>query len=71
MIERNMATYDITVVGFAGELFAHYLPGPARIPARFDTLAEARAYADQLHAESDQIVVVLHCCQQAYCAGAR
>ena len=66
-----MTTYDITVVGFAGELFAHYLPGDSRIPARFETLAEARAYADQLHADSDQIVVVLHHCEQAYCAGAR
>lgn len=66
-----MTTYDITVVGFAGELFAHYLSEDSRIPARFETLAEARAYADHLHLQSNQIVVVLHHCQQAYCAGAR
>lgn len=65
-----MTTYDITVVGFAGELFAHYLPGDPRIPARFETLAEARAYADRLHAETGRVVVVLAACQQTYCAGA-
>lgn len=67
-------TYDITLTGFAGELFTHYLPrasaGDALIPARFATLDEARSYADQLAAKSGRTVVVLHRCQQAYCAGA-
>lgn len=65
-------TFDLTTVGFAGELFAHYIDGDfARRPANFATLDEAVAMANQVWSETGRTMVVLHRCQAVYTAGAR
>lgn len=64
-------TFNLTTVGFAGELFTHYVNGDFACPAEFATLDEAVAMANQVHSDTGRTMVVLHRCQAVYTAGAR
>jgi len=64
-------TFNLTTVGFAGDLFTHYIDGDFARPAEFATLDEAVAMANQVWSVTGRTMVVLHRCQAVYTAGAR
>lgn len=64
-------TFNVCVVGFAGDLFAHYLDGDFSRPAEFASSHEAIEVAHQVHADTGRTAVVLFNCEQVYSVGAR